>query len=522
MLPFILLLVSTATASPLLGKEQCTKGSTYWCQNVKTASQCGAVSHCQENVWNQPTAKSVPCDLCKEVLTVIGNLLKNNSTEPEIMDYLEKACQLIPDKTLSSDCKEMVDNYFPVVFGIITGELDDPNVACGALGLCHSMQKEMAEVQKILSNEIPDADLSEIVSPFIANVPLLLYPQEQPKAIPEKGNGDLCHDCVVFITDAQEAAKANSTFIKDYINRLEKECELLGPGLSDMCKEYVSQYGPLIFQQLMSMDQTPEQICTQAGFCSPENGVPMETLVAAKMLPALEVVKPTKIEKPAPKLVKVRNSPQCVMCEFVMKEIESLIQKEASEESLIQAMEKVCSILPSTLTAQCQDFIEAYGKAILEILLQEVDPKSVCTLLGLCKQANRLYIPVMNQESFKAGDYCQMCKMAISYVDKLLEQNSTEAEIEAAVEKMCSFLPDAARQQCDQMVEEYEPMIVQLLLQMMDPDFVCTKLGACVSANKYPILGVEECTWGPAFWCKNMDTASRCNAVEHCKRHVWN
>lgn len=44
----------SAIASPLLGTEQCAWGPPYWCQNVKTASVCGAVSHCQQNVWNKP------------------------------------------------------------------------------------------------------------------------------------------------------------------------------------------------------------------------------------------------------------------------------------------------------------------------------------------------------------------------------------------------------------------------------------------------------------------------------------
>lgn len=43
-----------AAATPLLGTEQCARGPQYWCQNVKTASQCGAVPHCQQNVWNKP------------------------------------------------------------------------------------------------------------------------------------------------------------------------------------------------------------------------------------------------------------------------------------------------------------------------------------------------------------------------------------------------------------------------------------------------------------------------------------
>ena len=36
---------------------------------------------------------------------------------------MEKACQLIPDKGLTAECKELVDSYYPIIIGIITGEL---------------------------------------------------------------------------------------------------------------------------------------------------------------------------------------------------------------------------------------------------------------------------------------------------------------------------------------------------------------------------------------------------------------
>lgn len=55
---------------------------------------------------------------------------------------------------------------------------------CGALGLCKTQQAALAEVQaqeQIMSNEIPQVDLSQQVAPFLLNVPELLYPQESPK-----------------------------------------------------------------------------------------------------------------------------------------------------------------------------------------------------------------------------------------------------------------------------------------------------------------------------------------------------
>ncbi|XP_056251389.1 prosaposin [Seriola aureovittata] len=533
MLLLTLLFVSSAVATPLLGTEQCARGPPYWCKNVKTASLCGAVTHCQQNVWNKPQMKTVPCDLCKEVLMVVEQVLKDNATEGEVLGYLEKACQLIPDQSLTAECKEMVDEYYPILMGIITGELEDPSVVCGAMGLCTSQQVALAQAEakeQLMSNEIPQVDLSQQVAPFLLNVPELLYPQspkqEAPKEETPKQEGDeVCQDCIKFLTDAQAEAKANASFIDSLIENIENQCDLLGPGLASMCKQYVGQYGTLVVEQLMSMQ--PKDICVHAGFCAAamKKSIPMmmlqaaKTVPAAKAVPALKLFPATKMESAKP-MVRVRDSPTCAICEFVMKQLESMLEDQTTEEEVIQAVEKVCTFLPSSLTAQCKDLIETYGQAIIELLVQQADPKTVCTVLALCNDASRAYVPALDQARFKAGGYCDVCKMAVTYIDRILEKNATEAQIEEAVRKACSFLPDSLQTECDQMIQQYEPMLVQLLLQMLDPDFVCMKVGACPEAVRR-LLGTEQCSWGPAFWCKNMETATRCNAVAHCKRHVW-
>ena len=44
----------------------------------------------------------------------------------------------------------------------------------------------------------------------------------------------MCQDCVQFLTDAQQQAKANSTFVNSLIEQIESQCDLLGPGISDL------------------------------------------------------------------------------------------------------------------------------------------------------------------------------------------------------------------------------------------------------------------------------------------------
>lgn len=62
------------------------------------------------------------------------------------------------------------------------------------------------------------------------------------------------------------------------------------------------------------------------------------------------------------------------------------------QEEVIKAVEKVCTYLPSSLTNQCKDLIDTYGQAIIELLVQQADPKTVCTVLALCNDAHRAYV----------------------------------------------------------------------------------------------------------------------------------
>ncbi|XP_071420390.1 prosaposin isoform X1 [Pithys albifrons albifrons] len=531
----LLSLFAAAVASPVLWQKECVKGPELWCQNIRTASQCGAVKHCQQNVWNKPVVSSIPCDLCKELVTVVGKVLKDNGTEEEIRSYLEKTCEFLPDQGLVSECKEIVDSYLPVIMDMIKEELDKPEVVCSALALCQSLQKHLAttKLQKQLqTNKIPELDFSELASPFMANVPLLLYPQDKPKQKP-KASGDVCQDCIQLVTDVQEAVKTNSSFVKSLVAHAKEECDRLGPGMSDMCKTYVSEYSDLAIQMMMHMavfsnerncfclqnvmllaalKKQAKDICAMVGFCAAVKSVPLLPLVPAQVI---HEVKMETVEKAS---VQEKSFSVCEICETMVREVTGLLESNRTEEEIVHEMEAVCRLFPGSVKDQCKDFIEVYGQAVIDMLLEATNPETVCVMLKCCA-ANKL--PQQPVTVKPADGFCDICKMVVAYADKELEKNATTAEIEALLEKVCHFLPESVSDQCVQFVEQYEPVVVQLLAEMMDPTFVCTKLGVCGSA-KQPLLGEEACVWGPGYWCKNMDTAVQCNAVDHCKRHVWN
>ncbi|XP_076981119.1 prosaposin [Tamandua tetradactyla] len=514
-------LLGAALASPVLGLRECARGSAVWCQNVKTAADCGAVKHCLQNVWNKPSVKSLSCDICKDVVTEVGNMLKNNATEVEILTYLERTCDWLPKPNMSAVCKEIVDSYLPVILDMIKGQLSQPGEVCSALNLCESLQKHLAELnhqKQLESNKIPELDMSELVAPFMANIPLLLYPQEGPRSKSQpKVGGDVCQDCIQIVTDIQNAVRTNSTFVEALVDHAKEECDRLGPGMADLCKNYINQYSEIAIQMMMHMQ--PKEICGLVGFCEEGKDMSIQTLIPAKVasenvIPALELVEPIKKD-----LVQAKADIACEACEYVVKEVVKMIDNNRTEQEIIRSLEKLCSKLPTSMSEECQDVVDSYGPSILS-LLDEMSPDLVCGFLHFCSTQGlpALTAHVTRQ---KDGGFCEVCKKLVTYLDHNLEKNSTKQEILDALEKGCSFLPDPYQKQCDEFVTQYEPVLLEVLVEVLDPSFVCLKIGACPTAHK-PLLGTEKCVWGPSYWCQNLETASQCNAVEHCKRHVWN
>ncbi|XP_062926876.1 prosaposin isoform X2 [Mobula hypostoma] len=498
------LCLGAAVAKPFSGQERCVEGPPFWCQDIKTASECGAVKHCQQNVWRQPTVKSAACDLCKDVMTVLGDLLRDNTTESEVRSYLAKACGMIPDATMKTRCNELVDDYLPIILDILNEELENPEVVCTALHLCQTLQATL-NGKDIISNEIPEVDMSKIVSPFIANVPLLLYPQQTVKP---KSNDDVCLNCNQFISNIQTTMKENVDFQNELITHIKKQCNV-GPGLTELCEKYIALQGPQVAEILMQ--RSAEEICTATGFCDKATTVPMQVLQEPIVHP---VQKNEGLEA---------GSPGCAICEFAMTEIKKLLQENTTEEAITDALIKVCSILPVTVKSECEEFVNVYGKAVEELLLQELDPVLVCRVIGLCKQAEETALGSQKAkpEQLQSGALCKICKTMVQMLDTLLEKKRTVAEIEAALDKVCSLLPEPMQDECDDLVAQYGALLIQVLLQSLDPDFVCKNIGACTEVKEH-LLGANKCIWGPSYWCKNMETANQCNAVEHCKRHIWN
>ena len=57
---------------------------------------------------------------------------------------------------------------------------------------------------------------------------------------------------------------------------------------------------------------------------------------------------------------------------------------------ITQALEEVCTLMPSSIKAQCVTVINTYGPYVIELMAQEMKPDEICKAIGLCKTASNI------------------------------------------------------------------------------------------------------------------------------------
>ncbi|XP_067155689.1 prosaposin-like [Apteryx mantelli] len=496
-----------AGASPLGGKPACGERPQDWCRDARTAARCGALEHCRLAAGDLPLGKGIPCHLCQVVVSVVGKILQDNCTEDKLRGFLEKKCQYLPFQDWSVKCKKMVDTGILVLTQLGKQVLSDPKVVCGTIKLCQPRQRPASALEFRKPPASPGDDFAQPAAPFAANMlpPPLLRPQDP------RERGDLCGDCARLVAAVQGQMDTSAFGVQTFAARLRSECESLGPLLAPSCQRYLAAYSDMAARLLRHLfPQDPQELCGLVGACA--SPAPLAPL-AEKVLHALGA-----LDRAA------GATPLCEVCEFAVKAAEGLLENNVTEEQLVNDMEKVCYMLPHGVIGQCKDFVDSYGKAVVIMLLEATDPRAVCTMLRCCPKAPAARAGAGALERPAAGAFCNVCQIVITYFDNELLKNETLSELGDMLEKGCELLPSPFTGQCEALVTQYEPAAVRLLVQMMDPTFVCTKLRACDSPEEEEEeerLGAEPCARGPRYWCRSAATAAACDAVEHCKQHVW-
>jgi saposin len=155
----------------------------------------------------------------------------------------------------------------------------------------------------------------------------------------------------------------------------------------------------------------------------------------------------------------------------------------------------------------------------------------VCSTLGLCQNKLTKIIKPQPVKIRSNGELCGVCETVVQYVDSLLQENATREEIKQTLEKVCNFLPSEVQSECNIFIDTYAATLIDLLEKELTPAQVCQELGLCTKKAMVPmveivpakahLVGTNECTFGPSYWCATRENAKKCKTEAHCEKHGY-
>ncbi|KAG5672672.1 hypothetical protein PVAND_002783 [Polypedilum vanderplanki] len=425
---------------------------------------CPLIKMCPPNLnfqYLQETAvdEKPTCPFCLFAMQEVRDLVSSNASKTNVEKVLDQLCTHLSDK-LKSQCIEFVNEYSSEVVDMILANFT-PQEACVFIKLCSQEKPKLKRFSMAgIFNENHSDEMIDFDDDDNNNSKLLDNPQ-----------CDLCKAVIKLIEQRVIDIKS-----KDEIRReLENSCSHL-KRFSKECKAFVDKYSDRIVD-LVSKELAPENVCKELIFCVTEEKVDMQDydvgldIFAKSFSESAEVSEDLEV-----------TGTSCIICEFIMTKIDEELNDKQKDEDIKHIIKNVCSKMPSTVSKQCNQFIDYYFDMII-VLIETTKPSEMCKELKLCPKSNE---ELENQLVEIKGDIytCAVCRGAVESLDSIIEDPQVDVKLENLEEKICEKFAGKFKEKCHNLTNTYGTLIINLLKNIAESDQICYKLNLCASDEK--------------------------------------
>jgi len=407
---------------------------------------CDLSGLCSQAFENVPATsvsegEDIQCEFCEKVIQHWVDVYASNASLAEFKEMLDGICEKL-DKRNADHCKHVVDDYYIPAFEFLKNEIN-PHTICSLAGLCgNEVETEVSVITEQQQNQVA------------------LIPAYSTQEVLDSSSCDMCQ---LVMTEVFTVLKdpSDQEMVK---NVLESVCYRLPDSWERSCEDFVESYTDMILN-FIANDLNPNQVCEAMNLCG-------DNLL-------VEEIQPLEIQQTV-------GDETCVLCEYVVTTLDKMVTDKANEQEIKDALEKLCNMLPSSISKQCDSFVETYTDLIIDLLTKDVSPEMICTNLGLCKKDMVRPMEVVEVETIRVGGdrvggaYCTLCELVINNLDSQLEDKSNEDEIKAALDVLCYGLSTPVHKECLKLVSQYTDELVEMIVKDYSPNVICADLGLCV------------------------------------------
>lgn len=130
--------------------------------------------------------------------------------------------------------------------------------------------------------------------------------------------------------------------------------------------------------------------------------------------------------------------------------VDNLTEPEAEK-----LLELICNnLFPTPIRSECSAFVAQYGKIVISLLVNGLDPQKVCRTILLCPKFDEEQptnptqnIVVIDTLAKNDSLQCTLCLYFTELVQDLLKNNKTDAQITKELENVCLIFPSDLKDQ---------------------------------------------------------------------------
>lgn len=475
------------THATLLGgsSDKCMWGPSYWCTSISEAKECAASRFCLTKQWTQPVSDdNQMCKLCKQVIDSVIDQVESH--EDDYKPVIEQMCDYC---STAEKCRDAIEQHWADIKDMINNNLKS-DVVCSALNMC----QQVDEVPNSYQFTVNTAFTGSLTGPLLT--PRKVFEDDSDSHIrftPEKQSSQLvktsqscsktCQDCVNFAVDAKSMMQSPKR-----LDQLIKTIHLLCAELpmSSLCRLVLNK--KVVLEIINKVKVT--EVCQNTDIC---------------------VEGDSPVIKPATELV------PCDDCHDLINDIKTISEDDAKHFEFI--IRQSCDLIPHPVNDMCKQMASQFAKEAMNSL-QLVDIDEACHDISYC--GTELELPAPKFEL--STDYCDYCQTAVQYIEYAIDSDMTSDEIKVGLKKLCEKIGEQSMvQTCEQFVDKYYDTIVADIDNYLDdPQSFCRSLHLCprggITAEELVGPVPDECTFGPAYWCKNEENMKKCKAEDYCKK----
>ncbi|KYQ89751.1 saposin B domain-containing protein [Tieghemostelium lacteum] len=173
--------------------------------------------------------------------------------------------------------------------------------------------------------------------------------------------------------------------------------------------------------------------------------------------------------------VNAASNLECELCGFVVSYVEGYVSNNASEATIIQEAEKICTFVPGDLQSTCDTLVQSYLPEIISFLSNKVSSSVICQKIGMCSNKTAT-------KTVGGAVECSLCEFLVSTIEKYLSGNATETQIIQFLDNDCKIFGGLANT-CQSLVNQWAPTIIAKLLNNEPPATVCQQIKLCTSSS---------------------------------------